>query len=328
MIRFLRKYIGYQTELFALFFLFAAVFAAAFALYRLPLKAVLYPSAVCAVFGIMFLLWKGSRSYKKHCFMKKIESFVELWEMGIPSAGCMAEEDYRDMLFALSREHARMENNMNLRFTQMMDYYTLWVHQIKTPISSMRLSLQAEDTNRSRQLLTQLSRIEQYVEMVLCYLRLDSDTTDYLFKEYSLDDIICPVIKKSAGQFIAKKLSLHYEPVAYKAVTDEKWLAFVLEQILGNAVKYTVQGGVSIYMSKPDTLCIEDTGIGIAPEDLPRIFDRGYTGCNGRSDKRASGIGLYLCRRICDNLGHKITVSSVPDEGTTVEIEFVDRKLT
>ena len=107
-----------------------------------------------------------------------------------------------------------------------------------------------------------------------------------------------------------------------EVLTDEKWLVFVLEQILSNALKYTKSGSIHIYLSPdaPKTLVIEDTGIGIAAEDLPRIFEKGFTGCNGRTDKKASGIGLYLCRRICRNLSHTITAQSQTDQGTTIRI--------
>ena len=118
-----------------------------------------------------------------------------------------------------------------------------------------------------------------------------------------------------------RKLTLDYKPVDVSVVTDEKWLLFVIEQLLSNALKYTLSGSVSIYLEAPRTLCIADTGIGIAPEDLPRIFERGYTGINGRDDKKASGIGLYLCRRICRSLGHSITASS-SENGTVIRIDM------
>ncbi|MFR2965264.1 MAG: sensor histidine kinase [Anaerovoracaceae bacterium] len=157
-------------------------------------------------------------------------------------------------------------------------------------------SLQKEDTEFSRKMSPELFRIEQYVEMVLTFLRLDSDTTDYVIKEYSLDDIVSQAVRKFSGDFINRKLTLEYKPLKAKVITDEKWLSFVIEQVLSNALKYTVNGKISISMEEPKTLCISDTGIGIAAEDLPRIFEKGYSGYNGRVNKRASGIGLYLCK--------------------------------
>ena len=130
---------------------------------------------------------------------------------------------------------------------------------------------------------------------------------------------------QTAAQFIRKGLRLEYTPIEQSVVTDEKWLTFVVEQLLSNALKYTPQGAVSIYW-EDGFLCIRDTGIGIAAEDLPRIFDRGYTGGNGRSDKKATGLGLYLCRRICANLGHGISAQSVPGQGTLIRLDLRPRE--
>ena len=157
--------------------------------------------------------------------------------------------------------------------------------------------------------------------MVLCYLRLDSDSTDYLFVRCDLDSVVRQAVRRFSSQFIHRKIRLEYEPLGCRVLTDEKWLLFVLEQVLSNALKYTPSGGtVSIFLEEPKTLCIRDTGIGIAAEDLPRIFEKGFTGCNGRTDKKASGIGLYLCRRICQNLNHTITAESQAEQGTTIRI--------
>ena len=211
--------------------------------------------------------------------------------------------------------------------TDITDYFTLWAHQIKTPIAAMRLLLQ-QDTEeieqfyeRRKECEGELFKIEQYVEMVLQYLRLNSSVNDFVLQEYSLDDIIRQAIHKYAPMFIRKKLALHYNAVDVKVVTDEKWLVFVVEQILSNAIKYTAEGGISIYMEE-GMLVIKDTGIGILAEDLPRVFEKGYTGYNGRSDKKASGIGLYLCKQILQKLGHKVCVESEPGKGTQVKLVF------
>ena len=230
--------------------------------------------------------------------------------------------DYQKIIADLEDEAERSARRATEKFSDMVEYYTIWAHQIKTPIAAMRLTLQSEDTETARRLSGDLNRIEEYVEMVLTYLRLDSDDTDYLIREYDLDEIIKPAVRKFAREFILKKLSLDYAPTGYTVLTDEKWLSFVIEQIISNAVKYTSEGGVKIYMDETGVLCIRDTGIGICAEDLPRIFENGYTGFNGREDKRASGIGLYLCKRIADNLGHGISVESVPGEGTTVRLDL------
>ncbi|MDE5892183.1 MAG: sensor histidine kinase, partial [Acetatifactor sp.] len=205
------------------------------------------------------------------------------WETGI----------YREMVKQLLLEQRRRQDIMQIRHQDTVDYYTTWVHQIKTPIAAMGLILQQEDTEDSRRLSEELQRIEQYVDMVLTYLRLGSRDTDYVFAQVDLDRLLRGCIKKYAGQFIRRHLILNYQSVDCRVLTDEKWLAFVVEQVLSNALKYTREGSVSIYLEPPCILCIRDTGIGIASEDLPRIFEKGYTGYNGRSDKKATGLGLY-----------------------------------
>ena len=210
----------------------------------------------------------------------------------------------------------------------MVDYYTTWAHQIKTPIASMRLSLQQEDTPKARQLLQELSRAEQYVGMVMVYLRLTDGGSDFVLRTCDLDAIVRQAVRRFAGEFITRKLKLCYEPLNAACVTDEKWLLFVVEQVLSNALKYTREGSITITMEHPKTLVIRDTGIGIAPEDLPRIFEKGYTGYNGRTDKKATGIGLYLCKRILNRLGHEISISAQVGKGTRVSIDLSREELT
>ena len=166
-------------------------------------------------------------------------------------------------------------------------------------------------------------KIEEYVNMVLQYLRLDGGS-DLVLNTYSLDDIVRQAVRKYAGMFVRRRLSLSYEPLNCQVLTDEKWLVFVIEQILSNSIKYTKRGGISIYMEEEEgkTLVISDTGIGIAPEDQPRIFEKGFTGYNGHSDKKSTGIGLYLCRRILSRLSHTISVESEPGKGTRIRINL------
>ena len=191
----------------------------------------------------------------------------------------------------------------------------------------MQLRLQSEDSPLTRKLNADLLRIEQYVEMVLAYLRLDSTSTDYVFKEYRLDNLIRQSVRKFSSEFIGKKIRLDYEPIEKVVLTDEKWFSFVIEQLLSNALKYTRSGSIKIYMADENKLCIEDTGIGIASEDLPRVFEKGYTGYNGRMDKKASGLGLYLCKRVCDNLGIKINAESEINVGTKIILDLEQYKL-
>ena len=317
-----RAYIKqHRKGIFALI-LFCAVFSLSFILYKLPMKAVLYPTLMCVVFGLVFIGMDFSQKVRKHKQLSEMKKLTAAMISLMPPIESVEDNDYQEVIKALQEEIASLSTAAYVRYQNLSEYYTAWVHQIKTPITSMRLTLQNEDTPLSRKLTSDLFQIEQYVEMVLAFMRLDSDSSDYVFKEYSIDSIIKQAVTKFASEFIDRKIRLEYEPIEKCVVTDEKWLSFVIEQLLSNALKYTHKGSIKIYMQEPMTLCIEDTGIGIAPEDLPRIFEKGYTGYNGRKDKKASGIGLYLCKRICSNLEADIYVTSELDKGTAVHINL------
>ena len=313
-----KDYLKSRINVIILMIVVEGVFASSYFLFDMPAVTVLYPlilstSALIGAGVIDFVF-----TFNKH---------RKLTQNEIPASSDPIEKDYQEIIRKLKEEEAYSRQKTTSDYNNMVEYYTVWAHQIKTPIASMRLQIQSEDTESARKLMGDLNRIEAYVEMVLTFLRLDSDSTDYLIKEYDLDEIIRPAIRKFSREFILKKLKLEYEPIEFKTITDSKWLSFIIEQVISNAVKYTSEGYVRIYMSEPGILCIEDTGVGISEEDLPRIFENGYTGFNGREDKRASGIGLYLCKRISDNLGHKIYAQSKVGEGTKIFLDMRAKKL-
>lgn len=311
-------YLKYRSKIIIACIVIIAVFASSYLLFEMPGIAVLYPFILTVGIGIIAMIFDFILFIRRHNMLSAEE---------LPLPMDRIEEDYQLIISRLNEEAKLSQMKSSEDYNNMIEYYTVWAHQIKTPIAAMRLNLQSEDTEQARRLMGDLNRIEAYVEMVLTFLRLDSDSTDYLIKEYDLDEIIRPAIKKFSKEFILKKLRLEYDPVNYKTVTDSKWLSFIIEQIISNAVKYTSEGSVKICMSEPGVLFIEDTGIGISEEDLPRIFENGYTGFNGREDKRASGIGLYLCKRIADNLGHKISAESVAGKGTKMILDLRSRKI-
>ena len=321
------QYLKQRRRIFIVGIVFCVVFAVSFLLYHLPIAAVLYPTLLCVVLGILIMVFDFLRVRREHEALSSIRSMTDVIAESLPKIDGIKDEDYQQILHLLSEEHNDYRTQINRKYSDMIDYYTVWAHQIKTPIASMRLHLQNEDSALARTLSSDLHRIEQYVEMVLTFLRLNSESTDYVIKEYDLDKIVKQAVRKFSSDFIGRKLSLMYEPLNTTVITDEKWLSFVIEQVLSNALKYTPAGSITITLENEKTLRIRDTGIGIAPEDLPRIFENGYTGYNGRTDKKASGIGLYLCKRICINLGHTITARSIVDVGTIIDIDLVQTKL-
>ncbi|MCI8326769.1 MAG: HAMP domain-containing histidine kinase [Lachnospiraceae bacterium] len=282
-----------------------------------------YGGILCLFFifvvgGIDFIIY-----YRRHEQLIDVQKVIRISVDALELPSDQIEEDYQRLLQLVHEDKIKAVNRLENRKKDLTEYYTMWVHQIKTPIAAIRLLLQEEETPQNMEIESELFRVEQYVEMALHYTRLDSDSTDFIIQKHSLDTIVREAVHKYAKIFIRKKIRLNYKSLDTQIVTDEKWLEFVIEQVLSNALKYTQKGIVSIYMEGENTVVIEDTGIGIRAEDLPRACEKGYTGYNGHTDKRSTGIGLYLCKRILEKLSHTIEIESEIGVGTRVKIGLI-----
>ena len=315
-------YIKQYIKVLLLFIVFAFVFCIVFSLYNLETEAIYYSIILCAFIGLIYICINFINYYKKHIQLYKLQNEISISLENLPSPKTLMEEDYTNLILNLNKEYKTYISKSDIAKSDMIDYYTMWVHQIKTPISAMKLLIQTSESEISSDLSSELFKIEQYVEMVLSYIRLGSNENDFVIKEYDLDNIVRQAIRKYAPLFIRKKINLDFQPTNYKVLTDEKWLVFVIEQLLSNAIKYTNKGKISIYPLENKKLVIEDTGIGISKEDIPRIFDKGFTGYNGRTDKKATGLGLYLCKNILDKLSHKISIESEVGVKTKVILDL------
>lgn len=307
-----------------LFLIFVVIDFSVFALYEASLEPAIYSSVMGLVILLMALVIDYCNERKKEKERQFLLSSVSYDISNMPKADTSAEEDYQQMLRILAAELEKLKNEYSKESHNSIDYYTNWVHQIKTPIAVMKLKL-TDDTPENRALSDELFRIEQYVDMVLQYIRLGSESNDLLIREYDLDELIKESVKKFAHQFIGKKLKLDYSPVDKKIVTDKKWFCCILEQLISNAIKYTNSGSVSISL-KDNKLLITDTGIGINEEDIPRIFEMGYTGNNGRKGEKSSGLGLYLAKKSADLISIPISVDSEADKGTTFSLDISQSK--
>ena len=213
------------------------------------------------------------------------------------------------------------------KLTDLLDYYTLWVHQIKTPIAASQLLVaEVDDRQLKQQLEQEIFKIDSYTNLVLQYLRLESFHDDLVLKQVQIEDLVKEIIRKYALFFIQKGLNVNLHDLDKEIVTDKKWLLVVIEQIISNSLKYTKEGGLEIYMDGQE-LCIKDTGIGIKNSDVLRVFERGFSGYNGRLTQQSSGLGLYLSKKISEELGHQIRIESEVGKGTTVRIKFAEVKL-
>lgn len=297
----------------------AGVSVLVFWLYGLPGEGLVYTLVLWAA-GFSVLGGVDFFRFRRcHRDLKKLHKEILVTAENLPRPGCLIEEDYQSLLRLLESTLRDRQAQADQAMADQLAYYTLWVHQIKTPIAAMDLLLQQGERGPAAQ--AELFKISQYVDMALQYVRLDGTTRDLHLSQVSLDQVIRQVVRKYAKLFILKKIRLDFRETGLTVLSDEKWLAFLLEQLLSNALKYTPEGGqVAIFGEPGEILVIADTGIGIAPEDLPRVFERGFTGQNGRLDKKATGIGLYLCRRVTELLGHTLSITSAPGKGTQVRV--------
>ena len=291
-----------------------------FWLYGLPGEAIAYLLCLCCIGTSFWAVLSFVRFWRKHKILRKMEEAIFVTAEYLPETTTLIEEDYQHLIQRLGRENRQRQAAADSMLEDLTSYYTLWVHQIKTPIAAMDLLLQA-GPDRATEMEIELQKIAQYVDMVLQYLRLDSTAKDLVLQRCHLDAVVRQTVRKYAKLFILKKIQLVFQETKWEVLSDEKWLCFLLEQLLSNALKYTPEGGkISIFLEGETNLVIADTGIGIAPEDLPRVFEKGFTGNNGRMDKKATGIGLYLCRRVTNLLGHTISIASEPGVGTQVRL--------
>ena len=317
----LKSYLMKNIKVYILFVVFITIFFIMFYLYNLPLEALIYTGSFCFLASLIasFLDFVNYReSYKKLKFLEKnILNDLE----DLPKSLDIRIDYYHKIIEKLYEELEKSTQENRQKNIDMVDYYSMWVHQIKTPIAAMNFLLDNEEVDL-KNLQQELFKIERYVEMVLTYIRLDSISSDYVITKINLDEVVKDSVKKYATIFINKKIKLNYVSHETMVISDKKWLSFAFEQILGNSVKYSRADGEITIKTYENRLVIEDKGIGIKEEDLPRIFEKGFTGFNGRYEKKSSGLGLYLCKKTLDKLGHHIEISSKVGEGTRIEITF------
>ncbi len=362
-----RAYFMENVRWLAVIWFIALVMTVTMLLNGIPAYEIGYGMLLCGFVMVVALLIGYGRHRESFRQLSQMQETIVAAPEDLKTPEYMYERQYQACIRAIAQEKDRLQKEMNNRQQDLSEYYSMWVHQVKTPIAALKLLLDEEmnacldadgmEENDTcvinlRQKQNELFRIEQYVDMALQYTRLGAPSNDFVIESVLLDAAIKPSIHKYAKQFIHKQLRLDYVPQEVRAVTDQKWLGFVIDQLLSNAVKYTKKGGVTIRVftvASPQTgrsgeqemadvhrewyertpthmeqvhILIEDTGIGISADDLPRVCEMGYTGYNGHADQYSTGIGLYLCRAILDKLGHQFILTSKQGQGTRAEIIF------
>ena len=312
----------------ALYFSTILLFLAVGGLYHIEnFPKLLYAALLSLVLWGLAGIWRGivyvGNCRKLEAAARHYEQSQELLTEELRDGRDTFQEQMVDLLELISATQQRERGEWEAKNADRNDYYVMWTHQIKTPVAALKLLLEngREQGQNSFLMKEELFKIEQYVEMVLTFQRLESLSSDLVLRECDLYEMLKQTVRKFSVLFINKGLSLELQEMQLKMVTDEKWFGFGIDQLVSNSVKYTKQGRISIWAKKDEEkiiLCVQDTGIGICPEDLPRIFERGFTGCNGRGDEKSTGIGLYLCHRIFEHLGITMRVESEVGIGTKI----------
>lgn len=261
---------------------------------------------------ICFLYFESNKEYIEETYLINKRDYKKIYEIKASPLSKALYEEIKENKVYRDKEEKKREDIKN--------YLTIWTHQIKSPIFALKLLLKKDEINRI-DCENEIFEIEEYVGNILGYARMNIDSTDYVFGKYDLDDIIRSVIRKYSIQFIGKNNSVDFSETKKVILTDAKWFSFLLEQIISNSIKYTENGKILIYL-KDNELVIEDNGIGIMPEDLPRIFDAGYTGYNGRLEKKSTGLGLNLTKNIGKSLRITLRCDSEANVGTKIYINL------
>ena len=236
-------------------------------------------------------------------------------------------EEINYIFKVLSRDmHENVKHYKNMQ-EEYREYIEIWVHEIKTPIASTKLLIENNTNEITRKIDTQMDKIENFVEQVLYYSRSDEVGKDYIIKKTELSQVVKSVVKKNQRDFIGKRISLQLGDLDEIIYSDAKWIEFILNQIVGNAIKYSKGKDDKIKieskaLNNSIVLTIEDNGVGINERDLSRVFEKGFTGENGRKFGKSTGIGLYLCKKLCDKMGLGLNIESEENKGTKVTVIF------
>ncbi len=316
-------YLKYRLALIVFYLIAVAVTLAVQYLANQDLGLARYTVLLLSFFLLLILLADGVRFMRRRRVLQTLSAELYSTVRTLPEPKDALEADYVRLITDLGTAYDTLKRRLTAAYGDSLEYYTLWVHQIKTPIAALRLVLPKMDGDEAGIIRQELFKIEQYADLALRYVKLSDISSDLVIEACDLGRIVHESVKKFGVLFVYQKLSVDIAPIGRTVTSDKRWLGFIVEQILSNALKYTPTGGIRVYMEGA-ALVIEDSGIGIRPEDLPRIFTKGYTGYNGRLDSRASGIGLYLAKKAADALSIAIRVESRVGAGTKVSLALPD----
>lgn len=320
--RVLMSFLYERRVIYGMYVIFWGLIALTFYLYELQFS----PFWDSFLFTVFTLVVYSFVSYYRYFRKQKQLALLATKDLQLssliflPRAETMTEKTYQEVLRLVLENKNQQQEVLQQKQKEILDDFGLWLHQIKTPVAALDLLIQSGQLD-PRTMKNEVFKINDYLQMILNYMRQNLDQADLVFQQLAIDKIIKSVVKKYATFFSQKNLSLQLENLTGVVYSDQKWLVFILEQIIFNAIKYTENGVIRIFFTE-NQLTIEDSGMGIRAEDLPRVFEKGYTGMNGREQQRASGLGLYLSQQAAEKLGCRIYIESEVRKGTKVTIVF------
>lgn len=304
----LKNFLKENKVSFIFFFIISLTYLLVFLTYDLEKFPIIYGALINFFMFLAYFIYKYIN--KEKITFREVSKNPSQREKIILDEYENLDKKYKDLLLACNE----IEGDLK-------DFYGLWIHEIKTPIAENKLIL--DDPNPDLDLLKKNNkRIEDYLNILLGFVRYNSKTNDYVFKEVRIDSVAKEIIREKSYDFISKKISLEVSNLDFKVVSDEKWLSFIIGQLLNNALKYTPAGGKIKVYCENSSLIIEDNGIGIKQIDLPRVFEMGYTGENGRKFGSSTGLGLYLVKSIGKDLNLDIKIESKEGKFTKIIINF------
>ena len=298
---------------YSMYALMSALYFLSFYLYHLPLSYFWVSLLFNLTLLLILSIWLFIQFRKKLLVIQNFFFVQDLDDLSLPSE--LAYQQLIEQLIAAESEKGLVEKS---RVESLQTMVKMWSHQMKVPLSALSLMAQTDQLDR-QEVRQQLLRLENYLDTLLTYLKFSQHKDDFRFEALSARSLVVDLIKKYRVSCLAKELSVEVSG-DWQFKSDKKWLSFAISQILDNAIKYSKRGGHIQVQLDEDGIQFSDTGIGILPEDLPRLFEEGFTGYNGHEHKKATGLGLYMTKQVLDKLDLAIRIHSQVEEGTQVFI--------
>lgn len=327
----LSRYLKDKLYFIILFLTFLSLIILLLVGFKVSLELIIVIISLLVIFAILVLIieyLKKRNFYNEFInIVDKLDKKYLVIEMLNPPNFQEGEILY-NKLYEINKSMLENIKNYEISMNDFKDYIEMWIHEVKIPLSSLVLMIHNNKNNISSKMVDQVNRLDNYVDQVLFYVRAENAEKDYLIKKTYLNKVINKIALKNKDYILENNIDFNVLNCEKKVLTDSKWLEFIIDQIINNSIKYKreiASSFIKIYTEENNEelrLIIYDNGIGIDAKDLPRVFDKTYTGTNGRLKSKSTGMGLYIAKNLCEKLGHKIAIESKVNEYTKVIITF------